>query len=412
MPADLNCAFLTGLAGSGKSRSLKVTLAFDPQSFVLTSTTGLSSVNLGVATLNSTLRYYDTDSLRQQYLRGGLYHTVRKILTGESAVKGLAIDEVSMLSADQLDMIYDTFVKVCQRSDINEPIQLLVTGDFAQLPPVKERFAFEANCWPEFEKNMVKLDKVWRQDNSVFLEALNSFRKGDGLGGVELIKQCGVGFHNDLIRYRGTTIVPTNEIADRYNKILFDENKNPLIEIYAERTGVQSSDWKSPKIPDKLEIKRDSLVMILANDPMFKSYANGDQGKVMEYDATNNLVRVKLISPTPERDGMEVTIPPVTRSIYDRVKDSFTGLMSEGQMEIGRITYMPMRLAYASTVHRSQGLTLDSVQIDFRDKFFGNPGSMYVALSRCRTPEGLRLVGTEGLMVKRTNVNPLVRRFL
>ncbi len=73
---------------------------------------------------------------------------------------------------------------------------------------------------------------------------------------------------------------------------------------------------------------------------------------------------------------------------------------------------MPLRLAYASTIHKSQGLTLDNVQIDFRDRFFGNPGMMYVALSRCRTPEGLRLVGTEEMMIKRTVVNQKVKRFL
>lgn len=412
MPTELNPSFVTGLAGSGKSHALRVTLALDPSAFILTSTTGLSSVNLGVATLNSTLHYFDTDSLMDQYVRGHLYHTIRRLVTGNEKVFGLAIDEISMMSAQQLDIIYDTFVKVCKRDDVNEPLQLVLTGDFAQLPPVKERFAFEANCWPLFEANMVKLTKVWRQDNPLFLEALNAFRKGDGLGGVDLLKQCGVGFTKELTRFKGTTIVPTNDIADRYNKVLFDENPSPIFTIPTRRTGVQSSDWKAPRISDKLELKVGSLVMILANDPVFKSYANGDQGTVLDYDESNGLVRVRLISSMNERDGKEVLVPCITRSHTERMKDPMTGQITEGRVIAGTVNYMPLRLAYASTVHRSQGLSLDNVQIDFRDKFFGNPGSMYVALSRCRTPEGLRLVGNELLMARRTNINPLVKRFL
>jgi hypothetical protein len=85
---------------------------------------------------------------------------------------------------------------------------------------------------------------------------------------------------------------------------------------------------------------------------------------------------------------------------------------SEGKWVVGEITYFPLRLGYATTVHKSQGLTLDHVQIDCRDDFFGAPNMAYVALSRCRRPEGLRIVGTPELLAKRIRVAPEVMRWL
>jgi hypothetical protein len=412
MSATLNTQFITGLAGSGKSTALQAMLALDENAFMLTSTTGISSINLGVATLNSTLKFYDTDSLMDSYVSGRLYNIVKRLLTGPTAVRGLAIDEVSMMDADQLDMIYDTFVKVCKSPDIDGEIDLILTGDFAQLPPVKARFAFEARCWPEFEKNMVKLDKVWRQDNPLFLEALNKFRIGNGRDGVELLKKCGVKFYPQLCKFNGTTIVPVNDGVDNYNKVQFNEISAPIIYVPTKRQGLQVSEWKDPKIPDVLELKIGSLVMILANDITYKSYANGDQGIVSAYDSVNEQFQIKLLSSSPERDGKVVVVGYITRVYKDFTRNQMTGELNKAKEVVGSVTYMPLRLGYGSTAHKSQGLTLDKVQIDFRHRFFSNPGSMYVALSRCRTPEGLRLVGSEEMMIRRTVVNKKVERFL
>jgi len=412
MPANLNCSFTTGLAGSGKSTGLRARLAMDPEAFILTSTTGLSAINLGVATLNSTLKFYDTDSLMDSYVNGKLYNTVKRLVTGPGSVKGLAIDEVSMMDSEQLDMIHDTFKKVAKHEDVTEDLELNLVGDFCQLSPVKAKFAFEARCWPEFEANTLKLDKVYRQDNMLFLEALNEIRAGKGRSGVDLLKKCGVKFHDKLTKYSGTTIVPKNESVDNYNKTLFNEVPGDIIRVATNRQGIQSNDWKEPKIPDVLELKIGCLVMILANDSTFKTYANGDQGIVEAFDSQTGMFQVRILSGLKERNGKSVWVSKVTRVFKDNPRDPFTGELGKGKEVVGSVEYMPLRLGYASTVHRSQGLTLDNVQIDFRDRFFGNPGMMYVALSRCRTPEGLRLVGSEEMMVKRTVVNQKVKRFL
>ncbi len=277
---------------------------------------------------------------------------------------------------------------------------------------MKAKFAFEAKCWPEFEANTLKLDKVYRQENMVFLEALNEFRAGRGRNGVDLLKKCGVSFHPSLIRFKGTTIVPKNESVDSYNKVQFNDLDGEMIQTPAVRVGVQTSDWKDPKIPDVLELKLGALVMILANDTTYKTYANGDQGIVKGVDKETGMFLIEIVSSVVSRNGRLVWVSRVKRDIKDNVRDPFTGELSKIKDIVGSVEYMPLRLAYASTIHKSQGLTLDNVQIDFRDRFFGNPGMMYVALSRCRTPEGLRLVGSEEMMVKRTVVNQKVKRFL
>lgn len=410
MPAQLNCGFVTGLAGSGKSTGLKVKLELDPSAYALTSTTGLSAINMGVATLNSTLRYFDTDSLQESYNQGKLYHIVRRLVTGPNAVRGIAIDEASMLDSRQLDIVYDVMMKVVRHEDVTGDLELTLVGDMAQLAPVKAKFCFEAKCWPVFDANTLKLDKVYRQDNMIFLEALNEFRAGKGRNGIELLKKCGVEFHPKLTRFKGTTIVPKNDSVDNFNKVLFNELKGELIRVSSIKTGIQSSDWG--KIPNILELKIGALVMILANDTQYKTYANGDQGLVEGFDKQTEMFQVRLVSGNKERNNKLVCVGRVKREVKDNVRDIYTGQLTGVRDIVGTIEFMPLRLAYASTIHKSQGLSLDNVQIDFRDRFFGNPGMIYVALSRCRTPEGLRLVGEEQMLINRTVLNPKVERFL
>lgn len=403
MPAILNTTFITGQAGTGKSTYLRTLLDMDPTAFTLTSTTGLSAVNLGCNTINSTLKYFDTDSLRDNYLNFRLFKTIKNMITGDNKVRGLAVDECSMLPADQLDIIVDTFDKVCKQDSVIGKIYLILSGDFAQLPPVKERHCFEAKHWHRFDdENTVKLTTMYRQDNEVFINALNMFRAGQGQEGVDLLKECGVEFHSSIdINYKGTTIVPKNDIVDSYNKLIFDKIDKPIIRIKSIRSGTQSSDWKESLIPEILELKESSLVMILSNDTLYKEYANGDLGIVESYDTEDSVFHINLL-----RNNKTVRVGCISRSHVGVDNNEV------GRRVLGSVTYMPLRLAYAATPQKSQGLSLDSVQIDFTDSFFGRPSSLYVALSRCRTPEGLRLVGNERLMVRRCVIDSRVKRFL
>src|SRR6267378_4019352 len=126
----VNCQFITGEAGTGKTTSVKTMIELDPKIALMTSTTGVSAINLGCMTVNSALKYYDTDSLRDSFVSGQLIAGIRRMVTGPDRVGGLAIDEISMMEAEQLDIIYDAFEIVSKSQDVHDDLNLILTGDF------------------------------------------------------------------------------------------------------------------------------------------------------------------------------------------------------------------------------------------------------------------------------------------
>ena len=162
--SSVACSFNTGAAGTGKTYNEKKKIEENPAYGVLCATTGIAAINLGATTLNSVLKFFDTDSLRDRFNRGGLTSTLHRI---GRKVKKLVIDEVSMMDGRQLDYIFQAMFQVNEFQDMaNAPMGIVLTGDFAQLPPIKAPWAFEADCWEHFERNTDTLTKVWRQDNT------------------------------------------------------------------------------------------------------------------------------------------------------------------------------------------------------------------------------------------------------
>ena len=402
----IHTEFLTGVAGSGKTFEIKRRIAERPEYGVLASTTGVSAMNLDTVTVNSILKYYDTESLREAFKTGRLERTLLNLTLGEGRVENLVIDEVSMLDGDALDVLYQAIVKLKKNYDAT--LGLVLTGDFAQLPPVKAKFAFEADCWPVFENTTTRLQKVWRQSDEKFLEALNWVRKGNGYKAIKIIKDLGIetSATNDD-HFEGLTIKATNREADSMNNKRFAEISGSEILMRSARNGDQRSEWKN--IPETLSIKVGSLVMILANhnvEGVFE-YVNGDLGIVEDYDEIRQRFAVRL-----KRNDTTVWVSRIVRENKIRTGDANWRNGNARWQVVGTIDYMPLRLAYAATCHKTQGLTLDRIQVDIRGFFFGNPGMVYVALSRCRTPEGLRIVGSRELLARRTIVDQKITRFL
>jgi len=388
--------FITGKAGTGKTTLIRKLAAEDP-GVLLTASTGIAAINLGdCTTINSTLGYFDLKSLREAYSDSSLDSKIAK-LSERLGVRTIAIDEASMLSGDQLDII-------CHGLDFhnsysNNPIGLTLVADFAQLAPIKAPYTFEAKEWPRFEANTTQLTKIYRQSDDNFIEALAAAREGNGAEASEYFQ----GHFNNVVdtEYNGTTIVGTNEEVDRMNSYRLARLTGRSIYFKAEREGKSISEWKN--IPDSLEVKINALVMLLSNkyDVNYNSmtdmedktlvYANGDLGYFRSrFDETSAMI--ELI-----RNKELVRVNYIQR---DNVVVNKKGI----KVTKGTIKYMPLRVAYASTVYKVQGLTMDRCQINIRHPFFKTPGMVYVALSRCRSMEGIRLVGNEALLIKRCKV--------
>jgi ATP-dependent DNA helicase PIF1 len=412
------CEFTCGVAGSGKTYMWRERIAADPTEGILAATTGIASINLGTTTLNSLLKFFDTDSLRDAYLTGSLVRRMKEI---REDYRRIVIDEVSMMDGDQLGILVRAAMECNTFLSKMPPLGLTLVGDFAQLPPVKARWAFESDEWHRFDAATTRLTKVWRQGLGPFLDALNLARSGDGGAAADVLSREGLEWHSSLsLEWDGTTIVPKNDQVDRYNSMALDRLPGATFTVTSRRWGKQRGEWK--QVPLTVTLKRGAYVMLLSNaydDEGRMVYANGDCGHIVD-SGCDAIVRVELL-----RNHRVVDVARVTRDTGS--KDKPPGAVIHGHGEWlprphwmpnkkryveGQCEFYPVRLAYASTVHKSQGLSLDRCQIDIRDHFFGQPAMLYVALSRCRTLEGLRIVGQLERFVTQCKTDPRVSRWL
>lgn len=434
----VRCEFLTGAAGTGKTFEIQRRIRAhlndeehfgDPNDHreyaVLCASTGIAAVNLGAArTIHSTLGYKDSETLIDNYIGGSI---TRKVADLSHDYQNLVLDELSMTSAIDLDTIIRAFDDAAEWKTVKRPMGLIVTGDFCQLPPVEGQWAFKANCWPRFAANMTRLMKCWRQTDPRFMEALNLVRAGNGYDGAMRLRGTAVQWDNaNDVNFEGTTIMAKNRAVDAYNGVRLDRVPGKSIHVKSLRWGRQRTEWS--KIPDILEMKIGAYVMILNNDSPAFSYVNGDCGHIVDFQ--NGGFRIKLV-----RDqGREVIIRPLERGyevkrlpddVGEITKGTYGTILTKPYAErspfwddyarryvLGQVKYYPLRLAYAATVHKTQGLSLDKVQMNVTDGFFGAPAMTYVALSRARTPEGLRIVGGSDLFAKRVKCDPEVMQWL
>lgn len=428
--------FLTGSAGTGKTYTVRQAIASDPHFGILAATTGIAAVNLGAITLNSLLKYFDTRSLEEAFFNGWLQKTILKL--AEDGYKWLVIDEISMLDGSQLDILYQVMKMVNEVRALTgqEPLGILLTGDFCQLPPIKAKWAFEADCWPMFEAETERLEKCWRQTDARFLEAVNHIRSGRGMVGATILSQLGVEFvkHADTT-FTGTTIIAKNEAVDNFNWLCHSKLPGVPTLVTSQRwmtLGRHSpSEWKL--IPTDLRIKPGAYVMILSNDTPDFTYVNGDCGHIVDYNPDTQTFKIRLIRNLEEVEIGRITRKEAQREPPDELlvahpgasEDDLKGMDREAGMPYwdenhgrngawvtGAITYFPIKLAYASTVHKTQGLTLDRVQVDLNQNFMSAPAMVYTAISRCKTAQGLRVVGSPALLGSRCKTDPTVQRFL
>lgn len=399
-----------GSAGTGKTFLMKAREAARKDT-VLCATTGIAAINLGGSTINSLLGYFDTKGLRDAYVDGWLQGRIRKLR--DSGVRRYILDEMSMLDAGALDILVDALDQVNLGEDPRKQVGLTLVGDFCQLPPVKAEFAFKSRHWDRFDQNLTILREIRRQSDADFIEALQAARRGDGARALEYFRdRLETSKQED---FPGPTLLAKNDEVDRYNNLKLHDCPGGEVNLLNSRAGKQRGEWK--QIPDRLNLKEGVVVMVLANrrypqdEDGFRQagyeYVNGDLGELVDLDTVGQFSYplVKLY-----RTGEVRPIRPVTREFLEPT--GALGVKKERFLITGSITYFPLRLAYATTTHKSQGLSLDRVQVSYGNHFFGSPGMLYVALSRARTAEGLRLVGSPEAFLLRCNSDPRVARFL
>lgn len=388
--------FLTGKAGTGKTTFLRNLRSSSRKRIVVCAPTGIAAINAGGVTLHS---FFQLDF--GPFVPGMNNGTRRKFSYSKEKlriIRGmdlLVIDEVSMVRADLLDAVDDVLRRLRDRTKPFGGVQLLLIGDLQQLAPVvreeerhllegryKSLFFFDSVALQQLPYETVELNEVFRQKDADFLGMLNAIRENRADKTVldKLNSRCIPGFNpgDDEGYIRLTT---HNGIANDINRQKLDElpAQPHVFECHIEGKFPETSYPADPE----LTLKVGAQVMFIKNDTgMDRAYYNGMIGQVVAIDEEYGVaVRPQeggeIIQVQPvDWDNISYTVNPETKEIVERKEGTFT--------------QYPLKLAWAVTIHKSQGLTFDRAIIDVKRSFAH--GQTYVALSRCRTLQGLVLV--------------------
>ncbi len=383
--------FLTGEPGAGKTFTINKFISYLRSQDIepaVTASTGIAATHIGGMTIHSWsgigiksfLDKYELDKIASsEYLN-------RRI----SKTKVLIIDEVSMLHADTLSMVDAVCREIKQSSDPFGGIQVVFVGDFFQLPPIEKtkevsrhqtlledepkRFAYESDAWKRANPIVCYISEQHRQDDPDFLELLLAIRRGQ-------VKKT----HHSHLKSRHieyddfpentTKLFSHNFDVDRVNDNELAQIEEEVRQYEMQSTGTASlvaaleKGCLSPKV---LVLKKGATVMCTKNNPK-EHFVNGTLGIVVEFDEFTGNPIIKL------KNGRSIEISPMD------------WVVEEGGKIKAKITQMPLRLAWAITVHKSQGMSMDAAVMDLSQVF--EYGQGYVALSRVRNLKGLYLLG-------------------
>lgn len=381
-------AFVTGPAGTGKTYLLNqfVKLAkYEGKHVSVTATTGLAATHLGGTTIHAWSGIGVYDQLPDHFA-DHMSKTRREIIEKTDV---LLIDEISMMHDYRLDMVDEVCRVVRKRPDVPfGGIQVVMSGDFFQLPPVNRSdsrqggFVVNSNVWRELQPVIIYLTEQYRQDeNDDLAEILTALRAG------ELRRH-----HAEKLLERTEAETPYGELITELHTLNVDVdkvNEEKLKElggdelIYTQHsTGSQNyveNLQRSVLAPAELTLKQGALVMAVKNDAS-RRYVNGSIGTVVDFEPVTDYPVVEFMN------GKTVTMQPDTWELRD------------GDKKRASISQVPLRLAYAITVHKSQGMTLDMAKVDLRKAFVEGMG--YVALSRVRNIASLYLTGINQMALR------------
>lgn len=399
--------FLTGKAGTGKTTLLQKIVKSTHKQTVIVAPTGIAALNAGGVTIhsffqlpfggfipdfNATFNEQVRLESKSTLLRHFKMNNQRRAIIRNLEL--LIVDEVSMLRSDLLDAM-DWMLRNVRK--VNEPfggLQVLFIGDLLQLPPVvkqsewnylrnyyKSPFFFDAKVIHEVKPLYIELEKVYRQEDERFIRILNNLRNSEITNEDIEVLNSYVDQNFDAIKHDDyITLTTHNADADKINREALDRLKTNVHRYDAEITG------KFPEhlypIDETMELKLGAQVMFIKNDiSPEKNFYNGKMGKIIalskyevkvEFTSEKKVIEVEKY----EWNNIQYNLNPSTGEVEEKV--------------LGTFVHYPLKLAWAITVHKSQGLTFDKAIIDVSKVFV--PGQSYVALSRLRSLDGLVLL--------------------
>ena len=385
--------FVTGKAGTGKSTLLQYFREHTSKNIVVLAPTGVAAVNVRGQTIHSFFRFrpdITPEGARSVRLRKAQKTIYKKL-------NAVVIDEISMVRADLLDCV-DAFLRL-HGPDESAPfggVQMIFFGDLYQLPPVMTRldrdifkdvyaspYFFDAVSFKQLDFKIVELKKIYRQKDEAFIRILNSVRdKSVSATDLDVLNrrlrpQFRPG-ENDFYVYLTTT----NALADQINQERLKGLSGGSFHLEGGLSG--GFDVKALPTHQVLELKAGAQVMLLNNDPGGK-WVNGTIGKIFaapQNHETTGTIRVALSS------GLIVEVAPFIWEVFRFFYNKDTEQIDSESA--GSFRQYPLKLAWAITIHKSQGKTFSKVVLDIGNGTFA-PGQMYVALSRCTDLEGLVL---------------------
>ena len=376
---------LTGPAGSGKTYTLNEFIRRakrDGKHVAVTATTGLAATHLNGNTIHSWSGIGIHDELPRNF-HDGLLKGRRDTIAKTDI---LIIDEVSMLHDYRLDMVDEIARKVRKVDEPFGGIQVILCGDFFQLPPVVRgagrpaAFVVESKVWQELSPVICYLSEQHRQNDDVFLDILNAMRAGDLRRRHAEALLARRGSYDPF--NEATELHTTNVDVDGINHARLNQLSGDAHAYHMGTTGKAAyveTLKKSCLAHEELVLKKGALVMCVRNNPE-KKYVNGSLGIVVGFEPNTDYPVVEL------KSGRRITVTPESWELRD------------GDKKRASLSQVPLRLAWAITVHKSQGMTLDAARIDLSRAFVEGMG--YVALSRVRSLDTLSLAGINQMALR------------
>lgn len=379
--------FLSGGGGVGKSYVIEEFIKYcdeNNKNIVVCASTGIAALNIKGVTAHRTFKIPI----------GAILDKPKSIPTELKDIDVIILDEISMVRIDVFDYISQIILSINKRriKEHKKIVQFIVVGDFFQLPPVitdtdrsvleqykygnvlGKGFAFQSQYWKVFNFKNVILNQQMRQNNSEMINALNNVRIGNPNALAYFTRYSQPQEINDAIYLCGT-----NKAVQEKNETEFNKLKTPIKTYKSIITGTVSDSDKV--VPDELKLRVGCRVMTMVNDSE-DMYVNGSFGYATHL--SDNEVTIKF------DDGYTATIERYTWEIfgYEAKSDTKTGKTRPNKKVIGKYTQFPLKLAYAITIHKSQGQTYSKVNLN---PYCWDCGQLYVALSRLKDINGLHL---------------------